>query len=171
MKHLPLLCLFSAFCAAPAGCQNPTEEINPNGETRLSATVGKTKIVVVLHTSTVDIGSPVDDPNFGRDSKFVQCTGGRSPCVLTGQLSILVDGDEVDVPRSAFADLGDIVSVEVSRDGDNFALTIEGGDAAYSYLARLIFDKHRVLERKLYPGEFRDYLVEDTHYFSVPVIP
>jgi len=65
-----------------------------------------------------------------------------------------VDGDEVEVPKSAFADLGDIVSVEVSRDGDNFALTIEGGDAAYSYFARLIFDKHRVLERRLYPGSF-----------------
>jgi hypothetical protein len=171
MKPLPLLCLLSAFCAAPADCQNRTPEINPNGETRLSATVGKIRIVVVLHTSTVDIGSPVDNPDFGRESKFVQCTGGRSPCVLTGQLSILVDGDEVEVPKSAFADLGDIVSVEVSRDGDNFALTIEGGDAAYSYLARLIFDKHRVLERRLYPGEFREHLAEDTRYYPGLVIP
>lgn len=94
----------------------------------------------------------------------MQCSG--SPCALTGQLSILVDGNEVDVRKSASADLGDITSLAVSPDGNNFALTIEGGDAIFSYVVRLIFDKHSVLERRLYPCKFREFLAETTRYYT-----
>lgn len=82
---------------------------------------------------------------------------------------ISVDESEVRVPRSAYSDLGDIVSVEVSPKGKAFVLTITGGDASESYIARLMFDKHRVFERRIYPGEDPQHVTEVSRYYQVVI--
>jgi len=87
-----------------------------------------------------------------------------------GQLRITVSGNEIFVPRSAYSDLGDILSAEISTKGNVFVLAITGGDASESYIVRLIFDKNRLLERRLYSGGDRQHAVEVSHYFQVSAV-
>jgi hypothetical protein len=138
--------------------------MDPSGETKVSASIGKTKIVAILRTSTVDIGTPTA---VDKTRRFAQCTYARFPCVLTGRISILVNESEIFIPRSAYSDLGDISSVEVSPSGNVFTLTVKGGDASESYIARLVFDKERVLERRLYSGEDPQHATEVSRYYLV----
>jgi hypothetical protein len=138
--------------------------MDSSGETKVSASIGKTRIVAFLRTSTVDIGTP---PAVGKNRRFAQCTYARFPCVLTGWISILVNENEIFIPRSAYSDLGDITSAEVSPNGNLFVLTIKGGDASESYIARLVFDKERVLERRLYSGEDPQHATEVSRYYLV----
>lgn len=165
MKSLMLICLSLVLCAQPYAGERRASQINPNGETTVSAEFGKTKLVAIFQTSTVDIGPP---PTDNKPRRFAQCTYTRIPCSLTGQIRVLVNGRDTFVPTSAFADLGDIVSVEFSTKEDLFILTIRGGDGSESYIARLVFNKERLLERRLYSGEDKYHVLEVSRYYKTP---
>jgi hypothetical protein len=152
------------LCAQPYASERHASKIAPNGETTVSAAFGKTKLVAVFHTSTVEISTDDKTP------RFAQCTYSRVPCSLTGQIKIFVDGTDILVPGAAYADLGDISTAEFSTKEGFFVLTITGGDASESYLARLVFNKNRLLERRLYSGEDPDHVLEVSHFYKTPAL-
>lgn len=162
MKFSILVCLSLFLCARLAG-QSLTSKINPNGETTVSALVAKVKLVAVFHTSSVEVS------NDDKVPRFPQCTYSRFPCVLVQQLKLFVNDSEIFVPRSVYADLGDIQSAELSNKNGLFVLTLTGGDASESYIVRIVFDK-RLQERRLFSGEDRLHALEVTRYHQVATV-
>jgi hypothetical protein len=73
----------------------------------------------------------------------------------------------VFIPRSAYADLGDIETAKLNVSNGRMTLTITGGDASEAYVAKLFFDRQRVLERRLYSGEDDTHPLEVSHYYLV----
>lgn len=78
-----------------------------------------------------------------------------------------MNGVELSLPSAAYADLGDINSAAIEEKGDQIVITLDGGDASESYIAKLIFDKDRLVERRIYPGEDATEPVEISHYYIV----
>jgi hypothetical protein len=98
---------------------------------------------------------------------FAQCTSSRTPCVLTSQIKLLDGASEVFVPRGAYADLGDIFSAELTMSNGLFVLTLRGGDASEAYIAKLEFNKDRVIRRLLYSAEDTAHPLEVSQFFMV----
>lgn len=146
------------FCFA----QSRGSKVAPSGETTISAALGKTKVEALFRTSTVQISGTEE-----KNRRFAQCTYSRIPCILTEQVRVLIDGGEVFIPRSAYSDLGDISTAEWSTSDGRKMLTIHGGDASESYIAKLLFGKGRLSERRLYSGEDAEHPLEVSHYFQV----
>jgi hypothetical protein len=124
--------------------------------------LGKTNAQAIFRTSTVQISGTED-----KTRRFAQCTYSRIPCSLTEQVRVLIDGSEVFIPRSAYADLGDITSAEFATSDNQVMLTIRGGDGSESYVAKLLFGKNGVAERRLYSGEDEQHPLQVTHYYRV----
>jgi hypothetical protein len=162
MKSLTLICLLLMLCAHLVG-QGRASKIDPNGETTVSAFIAKVKLVAVFQTSSVEVS------NDDKIPRFPQCTYSRIPCVIVRQLKLFVNDAEVFLPRSVYADLGDIQSAEFSSKNGLFVLTLMGGDASESYTARIVFDK-RLRERRLYSGEDRIHALEVTRYNQVTAV-
>jgi hypothetical protein len=160
MKWMTILfCLMSLYAQLNKG--NKSSSITPNGETKIAGMWGKRHLVALFYTSTVavDLGDKIP--------RFAQCTYSRVPCVMTRKIALSIEGQEIFVPRSAYADLGDIQSAEFSFTADKLSLIIKGGDASESYVAHLIFDHSRALERQLYSGEDISHALETTYYHEV----
>lgn len=146
------------FCLA----QTHAVKVAPSGETTLSAALGTKTIKAEFRTATVQISL-----NEANERKFVQCTYSRVPCSLTEHIHLQIGGSDVFIPRSAYADLGDISTARLTTHADRVTLTIPGGDASESYIAELIFNSDRLLERKLYSGEDPNDPLEVSHYYVV----
>lgn len=89
------------------------------------------------------------------------------PCSLTEQIRVLVNAKEVFIPRSAYADLGDISTAELTIRNGLIMLTVKGGDASESYVAELLFRHERLSERRLYSGENTKRPLEVSRYYQV----
>lgn len=86
------------------------------------------------------------------------------PKALVSQLTVVVDGWDVFVPLSAFADLGNPRTVEVKVTRLGFHLVILGGDASASYRVLLAFEGRKLASRKVQHGEFPNEAWEETRY-------
>ena len=157
-----IICLLLVLCVQLAA-QSRSSKMNPAGETAVSASLGKVKLHAVFNTSIVKINTDDKIP------QFPQCTYSRFPCVVVQQLRLSVNDVRIFVPRSAYADLGDIQSAEFSNKAGRFILTIKGGDASESYIAQIVFSK-RLQERRLYSAEDPIHPLEVTHYYDVSSI-
>lgn len=147
------------LCHACIAQPHPTP-VSSSGTTTVTASVNGRRIKALIHTMVVPktaISSP--------EQQFAQCTTSRIPCILTPEIKLL-DGDaEVFVPRGAFADLGDIVNAELTTSHGLFVLTLRGGDASEAYIAKLEFDKNRVIRRTLYSAEDNAHPLEISQFF------
>lgn len=160
MRSITLIFLLLGQCAQGIGQRQPSM-VNPNGETKVSTSISETKLVAILQTTEVEISTDDKVP------RFPQCTYSRTPCVIVRQIKLFVNRAEIFLPRSIYADLSDVQSAEFSRAKDGkFILTITGGDASESYIARIIFDR-QVQQRMLYSGEDRTHALEVTNYHQV----
>lgn len=156
--------LWIALCLCPQFClsQGHGTKVASSGETKLSSVVGKIKIEVVFQTSITPASN-----NEHENRRFVQCTYSRIPCSLTDSIRVSIDGKEIFIPRSAFADLGDISTAELAMSNGRLILTIKGGDASESYIAKLLFNNDRLSERRLYSGEDPEHPLEVSRYYQV----
>jgi len=161
MKSIMSISVALLLCCQVCSAQNHGSRIAPSGETRVTATLGKIRLQAIFRTSIVQVTN-TDENN----RRFVQCTYSRFPCSLTDQIRVLVDAKEVFVPRSAYADLGDIVTAEWTMERGQVELVIKGGDASESYIARLVLSKGKVSERRVYSGEDPTRPLEIDHYYS-----
>jgi hypothetical protein len=140
--------------------QTRASKINPNGETTVSAVIAKAKLVAIFQTSIVEVS------NDDKIPRLPQCTYSRVPCVIVRQLKIFVNDVEVFVPRSVYADIGDLQSAEFSQKDGLYTLTLTGGDASESYISRITFDK-QMRERRLYSAGNQTRALETTRYHEV----
>ncbi len=97
--------------------------------------------------------------------RFAQCTKSRIPCSLTEAIRVTIAGKETPLPRSAFADLGDISDAQITLKGHRVVLVIRGGDASESYIAKLSFIKGRLVERRMFSSEDSSHPFEISRYF------
>lgn len=127
--------------------------ISQTGSTRMAASFGAETVTAVLDTEQRETPTPA---------------GTRAKRVFVTFLSIRVGDDDVHVPASAFADIGDPSDASLQFDGRSFTLTITGADGADAYEVRLRFDRTAVRQRLLFPlGEAQ--ASEDTKYRIITV--
>jgi len=86
------------------------------------------------------------------------------------RLTINVAGEVILVPLSAYADLCSFRHVELQENHNRFLIKIKGGHAASSYLATIIVNDSRVVERNVVHGEFRNTVLERTIYSEQKVV-
>jgi hypothetical protein len=149
------------LCQAALAQHQPTKVL-ANGNTSVTASL-KGKHLKALFRTTV---APIPNSDSSKQ-RFAQCTSSRTPCSLTAQIEIFEDGNEVFVPRAAYADLGDISDAELTTSGDRYVLTISGGDASEAYIAKLEFNKERVVKRLLYGAEDPVHPLEISQFYMV----
>jgi hypothetical protein len=126
----------------------------------VSASLGGRDVKAVFHTMIAPGAS-----REGQMPSFAQCTNSRIPCSLTTKLEIFVRDAEVFIPRSAFADLGDVNTAALSIHGNVMVLTVQGGDSSEAYIAKLEFRNERVFKRSLYAAEDPSHPVEVSQFY------
>jgi hypothetical protein len=88
---------------------------------------------------------------------------------MVRSLRIKVNGRDLFVPRSAYADLSWVTSAEVTASKANGRLTVHGGDASESYFVRIEFDAKGIRSRSLYSSLIPNAPSQQTRYFSPSV--
>jgi len=66
------------------------------------------------------------------------------------RINIVVDGENIFVPRSVFIDLYNLNSGKVIVNGENMVLILSGGDAAEAKNVIIEFDKNRIIRKREY---------------------
>ena len=82
-------------------------------------------------------------------------------------LSISVNGKNLFVPYSVFADIVDPNEAAVKFKGKTTILSIYGNvrNASESYLLKIYFDSSKVNRRMLFPAILPEEPTQDTHYW------
>ena len=88
--------------------------------------------------------------------------GSRS---TVSNVEISVDGVNIHVPRSSYADLVDPRKVNVQFSGTTGIVIIDGGDGAMAYLVRIFFDRKNVNLRTLSSALSPSKPTEETRYW------
>ncbi len=159
--HLFVITSAVLLCQACLAQQHPTQ-VSSNGTTTVTMSAKGKELKALIQTMVV----PKTAPN-SPEEHFAQCTSSRMPCVLTSQIMLLDGTNEVFVPRGAYADLGDIFTAELTTSNGLSVLTLRGGDASEAYIAKLEFNKDRVIRRSLYSAEDTAHPVEVSQFFMV----
>lgn len=136
-----------------------------HGETTIVA-LGKPEVRVAITTHEVDIGKPSDERPQEIHSS---CTYSRYPCSVVDAVKITISGKALFVPRSVSCNLGDVAFAQVDANGQEWTLTLTGGDASEGYVAKVIFDAGRVKKKALWGALSPDALLEEIVYHS-PVL-
>lgn len=160
-----LFVVLSYVMAMPACAQESQKVVvTSEGETLISASGAQ----VIIRTREVDIGKP----GAGQQkSKQASCTYSRYPCSVVEDIDITVNGHPliISVPRSAYCDRSDVNKANLKADGRVWVLTLYGGDASESYIAKIIFDESRVLRREILDPLSLGDLLQETIYHVVTV--
>jgi len=79
-------------------------------------------------------------------------------------------GRRIPIGRGAYCDLSEINSVYFYKNKrGEIVLKIEGGDAADSYRAYLVFSRGALVRRRVESGEFPNNFYEETRYVNIPI--
>ncbi len=90
--------------------------------------------------------------------------------LIVTKISITVDGENVFVPRSVFADLVDANKANLEAFEKGWKLTIVGGDASDTYTTVVFFNNKQVTHLEHFSGLEKD-LMYRTKYRSLITIP
>lgn len=152
------------FCTAIYAETSPVgtfSKIAPKGQTKVAAILNGASIYIRLTTHEIDIGKPSD----GRPDKLTSsCTYSRYPCSAVDSLELSVNGNNLFVPRSIFADLADINTARLAHERSSFVLILDGGDASESYTVKIIFNGKMIKKRVMTSNETKE-LIQKTVYF------
>lgn len=144
--------------AAPASQENRATLLVKS----VNACVLGKNVNIQVRGAVVDIGSPSSErPQHVENS----CTYSKFPCIAVTSIEIEVDGNELFVPRSVFADLSDITDIQLGASGKQMLLTLKGGDASEGYAVKVLFSKDQVVKRRLYSA-LQEPPVQETTYFK-----
>jgi hypothetical protein len=137
------------------------------GRTTMAARFGATRIVVTMVAHEIAIGTPSDSPPM---HPMNACTYSHMPCSLVDLLEIHVQGREIDLPRSVFADWSDVWTMRLRRlRSGRYRLRMDGGDASEGYWVDVTFDSQRVLERTRAWGEGQQIEERTIYYKTTPL--
>ena len=79
-------------------------------------------------------------------------------------------GCRIPIRRGAYCDLSDINSVYFYKNKrGEIVLKIEGGDAAGSYQAYLVFSRGELIRRRVESTAFPNNFYEETKYVNIPI--
>jgi len=93
-----------------------------------------------------------------------ECAAQGRPCSLVTGLEITVNGRPLAVPRSSFRGLGNVRTAKLVPKGESFHLVLRGGDGAEGFVATIVFDRDRVLKRRLASSLAPEDALEETTY-------
>jgi len=165
MKHsilfLVRICVLYAFISTSLAVPWPQEkDIERSGDTLLSTTLAKKTISVDFHTTKMkkaDAGFPLALAHY-EDISVVR------------QMTIAVNGQDVWVPRSAYADLFDPRKAYLRSENGVFVLLVGGADGSDSYSVHIRFDATRVISRTVYDTMSPPRISEKTIYSKTEMI-
>jgi|GEM_PF-6808115 len=135
-------------------------EIAQAGNTTITASLAKRNVVVQIHTVQLkksDAGFPSSLADYQEVSMVLQ-------------LSISVGGQDVWVPRSAYADLFNARKALVRYENGFFVLLIGGADGADSYSVHIRSTSTRVVDRTVYNTISPPRVSEKTIYSKAEII-
>lgn len=113
----------------------------------------------------VRIATSAPAANFPFRTKYIWGGGDvEPPSRVIESIDVVVAGEAVFVPLSAFADLGSPKRASISVSDGGFQLLIIGGDAGGSYDAMLAFDGPWLIRRRVSSRTFPDEAWEETSY-------
>jgi hypothetical protein len=161
MKNAVLLTILLSNYTYAASTEN-SFAIKPKGTTESTVRVKSATIMVKIVTEEKKIGKTFV-PHEDRNSN---CTFSRFPCSLVSRLIISVDGKNIFVPRSLFADLSDLNKAHLTEKEGLFILNITAGDASEAYSAVIKFNNKRIIERSKTDPKNADEVIELTKYFE-----
>lgn len=130
--------------------------INRSGDTLLTAVWKKREATVTIRTAKLETDRHSEIPSNRSNDKAI---------AVIRELSISVDGRQVFVPRSVFADLIDPREAKIGFEIGGFVLSIGGGDGADSYVLHVYFDGKKITRRALYSSLVPDKAMEETRYW------
>jgi len=141
-----------------------SKPVAPQGDTLVFSTTSKLTAKVTITTHEVQIGKPSD----GRpDVILSNCTYSKYPCSVVDRLQIVVNGNSLFVPRSAFSDLADLNNAEIEVAKNGWILRLGGGDASETYIVRILFDGTQVKRRTVSSGTLPNKPMQETIYHRV----
>lgn len=141
-------------------------DVAPDGITELDAQFGPSMATAKIRTVKLEEGAA----NGGEGDRGFHCSGGRIECSPVLDLQFEVDGEDVWLPPSVFADLADANRAELRQTGNTMTLVMQCGDASASYSVRIEFDEERVRKRQIIRGFGTNELAEQTTYFELTPI-
>ncbi|MFZ5503512.1 MAG: hypothetical protein ACOY3V_08330 [Pseudomonadota bacterium] len=141
LMHLMMLLVAGCTYAA-----QPSTSVVSKGETRLMFTAGHLSALVRITTHEMQIGKASDHRSAVVQSN---CTYSRHPCSIVDRIDITVNGNPLFIPRSVFCGLADLNRADVKVDEERLILTLYGGDASESFIAKIEFDEARVMRRTI----------------------
>jgi hypothetical protein len=148
------------------GAATGVVEVAPDGVTELEAGLGQSSAIVKIRTLKLERGAE----NGGEMNRGFHCSGGRVPCSPVLEIEYRVDGVDVGVPPSVYADLADVNRAQFRSMGDGVALLLDCGDASASYSVRIDFDAKGVRKRAMVGGFDESEVIEETTYFRYEVV-
>ena len=141
-------------------------EVAPDGVTELEAGLGSAVATVKIRTLKLEPGAE----NGGESNRGFHCSGGRIPCSPVLQIQFEVDGADVMIPASVYADLADVNRAQFRQMGDEVSLFLECGDAASAYSVRIDFAAKGVRKRTMVAGFDESEVIEETTYHQYEVV-
>ena len=148
------------------GSQKAAEaSVNRNGNSSLETEINGTAVRIVIAAYPIDIGKQEAPP----DERKNNCTYSSFPCSQVSNLRIWVNGANLFVPRSVFADCTDVGNMRLTKDAGGYILTLTGGDASEAYSVKLFFTADQVKKREVYDLESGS-MRQSTTYTQPPVL-
>jgi len=141
---------------SPSVADDRLSAINQSGDTLLTAVWKKREATVTIRAAKLEADRHGEIPSNRSNDKAIG---------VIRELSISVDGHQVFVPRSVFADLIDPRKAKIGFEPGRFVLSIGGGDGADSYVLHVYFDGKKITRRALYSSLVPDKAVEVTRYW------
>jgi hypothetical protein len=141
-------------------------EVAPDGITELEAGLGPALATVKIRTLQLEPGAE----HGGQSNRGFHCSGGRIRCSPVLEIEFTVDGTEVQIPASVYADLADVNRAQFRQMGEEVALFLECGDAAGAYSLRIDFGATGVRKRTMVGGFDESEVVEETTYHQYEVV-
>lgn len=157
LHALLLICIFSLFLLALPSFAKEEIAIIPSGKTALNVASKKRMATVTIRTLKIENDCSGEiQANLSQKCK---------PVMVIQKLDISVDGQQIFVPRSVFADLINPRWVSIELKNAVNVLFIDGGDGADSYFVHVYFDGQKIIRRALYSSLVPDKAVEETRYW------
>lgn len=153
------------YCVGQTSAQvDGWARVAQEGRTEIAGAISGRPLSVGIYTH---IASMPTDGSGGVRS--IDCAPSTSPCPEIYAMTIAVGGKELFVPRSAFADLGDVTNAKIVNEKPGTAtLIFMGGEGEEGYEVHIVLNQERVLERAVYTvAGVKGGALEVTHYYNV----
>jgi hypothetical protein len=156
IKVMVILLLGVISGGAFAASDNTQFSIDNPTTTLKTSDKGRTVLISISTSPAKESEHSTDHPKF-------------SGLVITS-IKINVEGKDILIPKSAVDYLVDVNRCSIKRDKNGWALSIDGRDGAYGYVAVIYFNRDRVQRRAMFADANRSHMTEEIKYMPPEVI-